>query len=157
MRAIVKARIHFDWTTVAIAVSLVQRYRRSHGSRSVTPHMLHRLLVAFLVIAAKAHQDTSPTNRLVARMVGMNRAELARIEVLACRGLDWSVQVQHDDLVCDEADLCHDGRSVRTDAPFLDRSAQASDEVTSPASNPDRRAAAAAHAVPAHPVPSIAN
>ena len=132
MQFLVHARLAFDWTTVAIAVSLVQRIRRSHGSSSVTPHMLHRLLIGLLVVATKAHNDRIPTNGLVAKVVGISKGELARMEAQACRALAWRAQVHHDDLVRDEADLC--GCSLHIDGQHLPSPCAASDAPLGPGS-----------------------
>ena len=117
MLNLVQARLAFDWATVAIAVSLVQRIRRVKGSGSVTPHMLHRLLIGLLVVATKAHHDAVPSNRRIASTIGISNKELARMEAQACRTLAWRVQVYHDDLVRDEAELC--GCSVHIDGGHL--------------------------------------
>eukprot|EP00672_Neobodo_designis_P027037 CAMPEP_0174832246 /NCGR_PEP_ID=MMETSP1114-20130205/3569_1 /TAXON_ID=312471 /ORGANISM="Neobodo designis, Strain CCAP 1951/1" /LENGTH=232 /DNA_ID=CAMNT_0016066101 /DNA_START=64 /DNA_END=762 /DNA_ORIENTATION=- len=114
VRAIVKARVGFTWTSVAIALSLVQRYRRVHGDASVTPHMLHRMMIACLLVGAKAVSDEIPTNRLIAKTVGISKIELYRIERLLCERLSWRVGVHHNDLLLDEADLS--GRTVSLDA-----------------------------------------
>ena len=134
VRAIVKARIAFDWTTAAIAVSLTERYRRTH---SLTPHMLHRIMIGALLIAAKAHQDVIPTNKLVAKTVGVSRTELARIEKLLCEELEWRVNVTHNDLVLDEVELC--GNSIQVDSQ---PTSTILPELTSPTSIASQSAAA---------------
>jgi hypothetical protein len=111
VRAVVKARIAFDWTTAAMAVSLVLRYRRLH---TLTPHMMHRMMIGAMLIAAKAHQDVIPTNKLVSKTVGISITELARIERLFCAELDYRVNVNSNDLVLDEVELC--GKTINVDA-----------------------------------------
>ena len=71
------ARIAVDWTTLALATVLFARYE---ATTPVTAHMSHRLLVGCVVVAAKAHQDSMPSNGLVGRIVGMTGRELTRLE-----------------------------------------------------------------------------
>eukprot|EP00672_Neobodo_designis_P023272 CAMPEP_0174849868 /NCGR_PEP_ID=MMETSP1114-20130205/17872_1 /TAXON_ID=312471 /ORGANISM="Neobodo designis, Strain CCAP 1951/1" /LENGTH=218 /DNA_ID=CAMNT_0016084277 /DNA_START=49 /DNA_END=705 /DNA_ORIENTATION=- len=96
--AIVKARVGFTWTSVAIALSLVQRYRRVHGDASVTPHMLHRMLIACLLVGAKAHADVLPSNRLIAKTIGVVPEEVHRLELTLCLKLKWRLCVTRDDV-----------------------------------------------------------
>uniref|UniRef100_A0A7S1L8E0 Cyclin N-terminal domain-containing protein n=1 Tax=Neobodo designis TaxID=312471 RepID=A0A7S1L8E0_NEODS len=98
VRAIVKARVGFTWTSVAIALSLVQRYRRVHGDASVTPHMLHRMLIACLLVGAKAHADVLPSNRLIAKTIGVVPEEVHRLELTLCLKLKWRLCVTRDDV-----------------------------------------------------------
>lgn len=126
VRALVKARIAFDWTTAAMAVSLVERCRRADGPKSITPHMLHRMMIGCLLVAAKAHQDVIPTNRLVAKTVGISKLELARIEQYTCERLCWRMCVDHNDLVLDEVELCGQAISVEVSPAISEQSELAS-------------------------------
>ena len=135
IRAAVNSRIAFDWTTAAMAVSLVMRYRRVHGAASVTPHMLHRLAMAALLVAAKANQDLVPTNKLVANTIGIPVRELARLEAYLCDRLDWHLQVTHDDLVLDDIELIAASASIPATTPLCGRSDKVPERVlNSPAS-----------------------
>ena len=105
VRALVRARIALDWATAAMAVSLVMRYRRKKGDTSVTPHMLHRMMIGAMLVAAKAHQDVIPTNRLLAKTVNIVPAELSRMEAAFLHALDWRVNVDRSTIVEDEIEL----------------------------------------------------
>jgi hypothetical protein len=86
-----------DANTVLVAVALMLRF--SGNTRlPLTSHMLHRLFLAALVIAAKAHHDAVPPNRTIARVVGIPVRELCRLELAFARGLDWACIVTLQEL-----------------------------------------------------------
>jgi hypothetical protein len=58
-----------------------------------TLHMMHRLYVACLQLALKAHSDRFPSNRSYARIAGISLQEMNRLETTLVGGLDWNVQV----------------------------------------------------------------
>jgi hypothetical protein len=93
-RALVNARIHVDWTTVAIATALFARY---DAAAPVTPHMTHRLFATCVLIAGKAHQDKRPSNETLARAVAMSARELTLLEFVLGEALDWSFLVSSTD------------------------------------------------------------
>lgn len=119
--SIVRAQIAVDDTTVAIAAALMHRFAQRRASPP-TAHMMHRLLVACLLVAAKAHQDRFPANKLLARVVGVKLSELNRLEKKLVEELDWRVVVTRDDLAAAVADLCPE----TPEAPVREHSAASS-------------------------------
>ena len=85
-RSLAGARIAVDWTTLALASVLFARF---DAKQRVSAHMTHRLLVGCVVLAAKTHQDSMPSNGLVGRVVGMSGRELTRLEFALGEALDW--------------------------------------------------------------------
>eukprot|EP00672_Neobodo_designis_P002817 CAMPEP_0174878856 /NCGR_PEP_ID=MMETSP1114-20130205/82968_1 /TAXON_ID=312471 /ORGANISM="Neobodo designis, Strain CCAP 1951/1" /LENGTH=444 /DNA_ID=CAMNT_0016114245 /DNA_START=53 /DNA_END=1388 /DNA_ORIENTATION=- len=75
-----------------MAASLVLRHEDATGL-PLTSLMLHRLFLAALLVAAKAHHDVPPTTPAFARATGMDPAEMGRLEVTLCVHLDFRLHV----------------------------------------------------------------
>lgn len=96
--SIVRAGVAVDVTTVAIATVLMLRYCEKHA-QPVSAHMMHRLFVACVLAAAKAHQDKFPCNKLLGKAVGISLSEMNRLECALTTGLDWRFIVTQKDLM----------------------------------------------------------
>mmetsp|Transcript_18329 Transcript_18329/g.56884 ORF Transcript_18329/g.56884 Transcript_18329/m.56884 type:complete len:303 (-) Transcript_18329:746-1654(-) len=82
-----------DFESAAMmAVALVLRHGDATGL-PLTSHMLHRLFLAALLVAAKAHHDVPPSTPGFARATGMDAAEMGRLEAALCVQLEWRIVV----------------------------------------------------------------
>ena len=95
--SIVRAGVAVDVTTVSMATALMVRYC-NRQAQPVTAHMMHRLFVACILAAAKAHQDKFPCNKLLGKAVGINLSEMNRLEIALTTALDWKFIVTQQDL-----------------------------------------------------------
>ena len=82
----------FDATTGRAAVVLMRRYS-DHTGLAITTFMVHRLFLAALVVASKAHHDHVVRNRDFARVAGVDSREMYRMELALCVGVDWRTVV----------------------------------------------------------------
>lgn len=87
-----------------IALALFHRYAATTRVY-VTAHMMHRLYVACVLVAAKAHCDSYPHNSRVARVSGVQLAELNRLETALLLAVEWRAIVQQPDIDALAADL----------------------------------------------------
>ena len=87
----------FDAATGRAAVVLMRRYS-DHTGLAITTFMVHRLFLAAMLVAAKAHHDQVVRNRDFAKIFSLQLAELNRLECAFCIGIDWCAQVSIDDL-----------------------------------------------------------
>eukprot|EP00672_Neobodo_designis_P009145 CAMPEP_0174878048 /NCGR_PEP_ID=MMETSP1114-20130205/82562_1 /TAXON_ID=312471 /ORGANISM="Neobodo designis, Strain CCAP 1951/1" /LENGTH=342 /DNA_ID=CAMNT_0016113435 /DNA_START=416 /DNA_END=1446 /DNA_ORIENTATION=+ len=83
-----EARADVDAATGLVAAVLMLRFQRASGL-PLTTAMLHRLYLACLVVAAKAHHDAALTNDRLARHAGVSTSELNRLEAELLRALDF--------------------------------------------------------------------
>jgi hypothetical protein len=84
--AILRSRAHLDEQSLLVGLVLMVRYTETSGVR-LTLHLMHRLYVACVMVGAKTHQDVFPCNILLARVVGMQIAEVNRLEVALLTGV----------------------------------------------------------------------
>jgi len=87
----------YDDVTALMAAALVLRFERMTGL-PLTSHMIHRLYLAALLVASKAHHDAVLRNKDFARVVGISVAELNRIESTLLRALDFRCHVKNSDV-----------------------------------------------------------
>jgi hypothetical protein len=111
----------FDAATGRAAVVLMRRFS-DHTGLAITTFMVHRLFLAAMLVAAKAHHDLVVRNCDFARVVGLHRLEIERLELAFCVGVDWRTLVTAADdgdlTSCDESAIdrrCHDNQ--RTSIP----------------------------------------
>uniref|UniRef100_A0A7S1LS72 Cyclin N-terminal domain-containing protein n=1 Tax=Neobodo designis TaxID=312471 RepID=A0A7S1LS72_NEODS len=78
----------FDAATGLVAAVLMLRFQRASGL-PLTTAMLHRLYLACLVVAAKAHHDAVAKNSAIAKLSGVSTSELNRLEAELLRALDF--------------------------------------------------------------------
>jgi hypothetical protein len=91
--AILRSRAHLDEQSLLVGLVLMVRYTETSGVR-LTLHLMHRLYVACVMVGAKTHQDVFPCNILLARVVGMQIAEVNRLEVALLTGVAWTLVVR---------------------------------------------------------------
>ena len=94
--SIVRAQVAVDATTVAVAAALMIRFEKT---QPISAHMMHRLFVACVLIAAKVHQDKFPCNQLLGTAVGIGLVEMNRLECAMTTALDWRFVVTQQDLL----------------------------------------------------------
>jgi hypothetical protein len=87
----------FDATAGRAAVVLMRRYS-DHTGLAITTQMVHRLFLAALVVASKAHHDELVRNRDLAKVAGLHPLEVERMEAAVCVGINWRAQVTSEDL-----------------------------------------------------------
>jgi hypothetical protein len=91
LEMLVKCGLIYDESAALHAVVLMERY--DARVRRVTFHMMHRLFVATLRIACKAHYDSSPSNAEFSDAVGVEPQELRRLEWHLAIALAWDLNV----------------------------------------------------------------
>jgi hypothetical protein len=73
----------------AALVALVLACRYGTTTLAVTRHMMHRLYVAALQLALKAHNDEFYTNAVYGKVAGVTNYEMNRLELALIKGLAW--------------------------------------------------------------------
>jgi hypothetical protein len=71
-------------------VTAILMCRFASRSIAVTRHMMHRLYIAALQLALKAHNDEFYTNATYAKAAGVSLAEMNRLELHFAIGLNWN-------------------------------------------------------------------
>jgi hypothetical protein len=79
---------------------LVVAHRYNLRVHPVTHHAIHRVVIAALQVAVKAHCDAFYSNKYASSVVGIAPQELNRLELKLLLDLEWSVQVTKDDILC---------------------------------------------------------
>lgn len=85
-----------DDSVIAIAVVLMVRYSQA-TSTALTLKKMHRLFVACLHVAIKAHCDRYFRNDAFAMLAGISLLELNLLEAVLLEGLQWRCLVQRDE------------------------------------------------------------
>jgi hypothetical protein len=77
---------------IVAAFILMARYERA-TQIPITAHMMHRVFVASVHIAAKVHVDFFVSNERFAQVVGVTLQEMNRLEARFIKDLEWHVLV----------------------------------------------------------------
>jgi hypothetical protein len=114
----------FDAATGRAAVVLMRRYS-DHTGLAITTFMVHRLFLASLIVAAKAHHDLVVRNCDFARVARIDPREVYRLELALCVGVDWRTLVTCGDVDaphCDRGDPHDESQYVASAVSPLSRS-----------------------------------
>uniref|UniRef100_A0A7S1M9G0 Cyclin N-terminal domain-containing protein n=1 Tax=Neobodo designis TaxID=312471 RepID=A0A7S1M9G0_NEODS len=88
---------HLQPVTCLAALVLMRR----HAARTqypTTQYMMHRLLLACVVVAQKLLQDSFPRNARIAACMGMSATEVNRLEATLLRDLDFAAMTTASDI-----------------------------------------------------------
>ncbi len=89
----------FDDTCFLVALSYLGRLTSASGAPyCLTPHNVHRLLIAAIVLASKSSDDTFHANGFMAQCGGVSIAELNALELEMCKRIHWALVVEADEL-----------------------------------------------------------
>jgi len=87
----------FDTPVGFAALALLSRFETA-TALAVTTAMLHRLYLACLLVACKAHTDVGLRNKDYARIVGLAAAEVSRMEATLVRAIGFRILVDAQDV-----------------------------------------------------------
>jgi len=87
------ARQSVDVAAVAVALMLRHQQASDEPQLAITPHSMHRLLLAASLVAAKAQSDHFYSNKYYAQIGGVAEHEVHHLETAFLNQLEWSVHV----------------------------------------------------------------